>query len=56
MGFLKGLSLAIFDTAMLPVKVAEDMLTLGGAAQGKSKPNTIEQLEQIREDLEKIDE
>jgi len=51
MGLLKGLILAGMDTAMLPVKIVQDMCSLGGVVNDKKEPYTVEQLKKIREDI-----
>ena len=52
MGLIKGLILAAIDTAILPAKIIQDIFSLGGVASGRDEPYTIEQLKQIREDIE----
>jgi len=51
-GLIKGLILAAIDTAILPAKIIQDIFSLGGVASGRDEPYTIEQLKQIREDIE----
>ena len=51
MGLLKGLILATMDTVMLPVKVAQDIVTLGRVDQPDRDSFTVEQLKKIREDV-----
>lgn len=38
---MKGLTLAIIDTATLPLSVAKDVFTLGGVSTDQPKPYTI---------------
>ena len=43
------------NTALLPVAVAKDIVTLGGAATGEEKPYTAQQLEKLKREAEKSD-
>jgi hypothetical protein len=40
------------NTALLPVAVVKDVVTLGGVATGKAEPYTSQQLEKIKDEAE----
>ena len=46
----------VVNTAALPVAVAKDVLTLGGAATGEDRPYTVQQLEKLKREAERPDE
>ena len=46
----------VVNVATLPVAVAKDVLTLGGAATGEDKPYTVQKLEQLKREAERADE
>jgi len=40
----------VVNTALVPVAVAQDVLTLGGAATGKRESYTREQIERLKDE------
>lgn len=42
----------LVNTAVLPVAIVKDVVTLGGVATGEAKPYTAQQLEKIKEEAE----
>ena len=44
------------NTALLPIAVAKDIVTLGGAATEEEKPYTLQQLEKLKREAEEADE
>ena len=44
----------VIDTATLPIEVAKDVVTLGGAATGEHQTYTGKRLEKLSDDLEDI--
>lgn len=40
----------VVNTALLPVAVAKDVLTLGGAATGEREPYTVQQIEKLKDE------
>ncbi len=42
---------AVVDTAMLPVAIVKDVVTIGGVATDQDKPYTAQQIEKISDDL-----
>lgn len=54
MGLFKLLEAAVKTAVVLPVSVAADVVTLGGALTDKKKPYTVEALEDIKDDIDEI--
>lgn len=52
MGFFSQLTKAVFETALLPLEVAKDVVTLGGAMTDQEEPYTFLRLKNINKDLE----
>ena len=46
----------VVNTALLPVAVAKDIVTLGGAATEEEKPYSVQQLEKLKREAEEADE
>ncbi len=44
----------VVDTAILPIEIAKDVVTLGGVATGKSETYTSKQLNKLADDLDDI--
>lgn len=55
-----GLFSAIVGTAVeivkLPVAVAKDVVTLGGAFDNNGRPHTLDQLDEIKNTAEELDD
>lgn len=60
MSILKKLTKAVIDTALLPVDLAKDSISLGGVADGREKSYSAERLEKVSKSLKdaynKLDE
>jgi len=50
-----GLLKAIVEVAKLPVDMAADVLTMGGAVNDKNKPYTVKRCERIMDKLNEDD-
>lgn len=55
MGFLGKLVKGVLDTALLPLDVAKDVVTMGGALTDE-KPATLQRAEKIVKDVEQAGE
>lgn len=51
MGILKKLAKAVVDTALLPIDLAKDSISLGGVADGREKSYSYERLEKVSKSL-----
>lgn len=40
----------VVNTALIPVAVAKDVLTLGGVATGEPAPYTVQQIEKLKDE------
>jgi hypothetical protein len=40
----------VVNTALVPVAVVKDVLTLGGVATGEHKPYTVQQIERLKDE------
>jgi hypothetical protein len=52
-GILKNVTKAIVGVATIPLDVAADVVTLGGACNDKKRPYTAEKISSIMENLGK---
>lgn len=55
MGLFSAITKVVIDTATLPLDIARDVLTLGGATDNNGRPHTLDKLEQIKRDAEDAD-
>ncbi len=53
MGFMKLLEATVKTVTVLPVSIAKDVVTMGGALND-DEPETKKALESIKEDIDKI--
>lgn len=49
---LKGLTKAVVSTVTLPLDIAADVVTLGGAMTEREKPYTVEKLGRIMDGID----
>lgn len=56
MGFLGKLVKATLDTALIPVAVVQDVVTMGGALTDKKEPYTVTKTKEVIEDVEEAGE
>lgn len=54
--FLSGVVRAVVDTALLPVEVAKDVVTIGGALADEREPYTLQRLKKVGRDLDSLPE
>ncbi len=54
MGFFKRLTKTVVDTALLPVDVALDVVTLGGVLTDRDDPYTVERGRKLKENAEEL--
>lgn len=52
MGFFSKLAKGVIDTALLPIEVVKDAVTLGGVSVDKDEPFTKKRVKKVIEDLE----
>jgi hypothetical protein len=51
MGILKKLTKAVVDTALLPVDVAKDSVSLGGVSDDRNESYSTERLRKVQKSL-----
>lgn len=54
MSILGSLLKTVIDTATLPVDVAKDVVTMGGAMTERQEPYTVSKLKEIDRDLRDV--
>lgn len=54
MSILGSLLKTVIDTATLPVDVAKDVVTMGGAMTERQEPYTVSKLKKIDQDLGEV--
>ena len=52
LGSLASLTKAVVDTALTPIEVVKDVVTLGGLTSDKGRSYTIDRLGKLKENLE----
>lgn len=53
MGFFSSLTKTVLDVVVLPVEIAKDVVTLGGACTDQHEPYTMQRLKQANKDMNK---
>ena len=56
MGLFSALTNIAIDVVRLPLDVAHDIISLGGAIDNDGRPHTLDRLNEIKRDAEKADE
>jgi hypothetical protein len=56
MGLFGAIVRTVVNVATLPVDIAKDVITLGGAASEQDKPYTVQKLEKIKREADEDDD